>query len=421
MKRRICLALLAMTWATAAAAITVDGTRDAEYGSAIAVQAVNTGFGDVLSTTVLGGSELDAAYATITGGRLYLMLTGNHEPNFNKLEVYFDTIAGGEDVLSATPQYDYSGDGGANWNSQNQAGLTFDTGFTADYHLFSRWGGNDAPTEYEVDFVNRQGGVNAMVPASVGKSPGPAVDLINSGVLLAGNVATYNTGAMAPSTALTQDLHFAINNSNIAGVVDCGGNGCDDADQNAALAVTTGMEFSIALADLGNPAPGSSIRIAAVISNSDHNYLSNQSLGPFTPPQDNPGGSGNNPGDGFNEGSFTGTLAGMDFNNFDGQQYFSITVPMAVALPGDFNANGKVDAADYTVWRDNLNAPDESSLNGNGNNMDGVDQGDYDLWKSHFGDGGSGALAGGAVPEPSAAAIVWIGLLIASSAFRRNR
>ena len=39
------------------------------------------------------------------------------------------------------------------------------------------------------------------------------------------------------------------------------------------------MEFSIALADLGNPAPGSMIKIAAMINNGDHNYLSNQILG----------------------------------------------------------------------------------------------------------------------------------------------
>ena len=32
----------------------------------------------------------------------------------------------------------------------------FDAPFTADYHLFSRWGGGTSP--YEADFVNRSGG-----------------------------------------------------------------------------------------------------------------------------------------------------------------------------------------------------------------------------------------------------------------------
>jgi hypothetical protein len=74
-----------------------------------------------------------------------------------------------------------------------------------------------------------------------------------------------------------------------------------------------------------------------------------------------------------------------------------------VGLPGDFNNNHVVDAADYTIWRDHLGAADESSLNGNGNGMNGVDAGDYTLWKSKFGthSPGAGGLAGLAVPEPT--------------------
>ena len=76
------------------------------------------------------------------------------------------------------------------------------------------------------------------------------------------------------------------------------------------------------------------------------------------------------------------------------------TGPMG--LPGDFNGDNIVDAADYTVWRDNLGAADESSLMGNGDGLDGVDPGDYALWKSNFGaTPGSGALGTAAVPEPA--------------------
>jgi hypothetical protein len=73
-----------------------------------------------------------------------------------------------------------------------------------------------------------------------------------------------------------------------------------------------------------------------------------------------------------------------------------------MGLPGDFNGDNIVDAADYTVWRDNLGAADESSLMGNGDGLDGVDPGDYALWKSNFGaTPGSGALGTAAVPEPA--------------------
>lgn len=104
-------------------------------------------------------------------------------------------------------------------------------------------------------------------------------------------------------------------------------------------------------------------------------------------------------GDGIN-GPGTGrdiVLIGLD----------SVIVPMG--LPGDYNNDHVVDAADYTVWRDHLGAADESSLNGNGDGLNGVDIGDYNRWKAHFGEtSGAGSLAAGAVPEPN---VVMLGLL----------
>jgi hypothetical protein len=193
--------------------------------------------------------------------------------------------------------------------------LTFDSGFTADYHLFSRWG--SGTSGYEADFVNRNGGGSAQVPGSTGASAN-AVNLQTAGFIPAGNVGTNASG-----TALTQNLEFAINDNNAAGVTGSTANAAD------ASAVTTGMEFSIALADLGNPGPGSVIKIAALINNGDHNYVSNQILGPL------PAGQGNLGGDG--SGNFTGTLGGVNLNNFAGLQYFTVTVvpePATMSLIG---------------------------------------------------------------------------------------
>lgn len=75
----------------------------------------------------------------------------------------------------------------------------------------------------------------------------------------------------------------------------------------------------------------------------------------------------------------------------------------AAGVPGDYNNDLKVDAADYTVWRDHLNQTYQ--LN---NEVAGVTPGqvtteDYTAWKTRFGNSGSGAgaiAAGGAVPEP---------------------
>jgi hypothetical protein len=312
------LVLGLMALSARAAAPAVDGTLDASYGSPIVVQAVQTQFGDANPPGSLGGSELDAGYATISGGRLYMMLTGNHEPNFNKLDVFIDSKSGGENTLTGTPQYDFSPSSGF-WISQNLAGLTFDSGFTADNHLFSRWGSGTSP--YEVDFVNRSGGGSAMVPGSHAQSA-PAVGLIATGTIPAGAL-----GPNASGTALSQNLEFAINDNNALGVT--GGTGA--ANMAAAAAVTTGMEFSIALADLGNPAVGSTIKIAAMINNGDHNYLSNQILGPLSPPRGNLGGDGNG------GGGPNGTLGGVNFNQYDGAQYFEVRVvpePSSLVLAG---------------------------------------------------------------------------------------
>jgi hypothetical protein len=91
-------------------------------------------------------------------------------------------------------------------------------------------------------------------------------------------------------------------------------------------------------------------------------------------------------------------------DNADRQLFANYFLP-ETGLAGDFNGDMKVDAADYTVWRDHLGQADEATLlHGNGDGMNGVDAGDYSLWKTNFGThsgAGAGGLSAGAVPEPS--------------------
>lgn len=304
---RVSVLLASLLFAfSASAIINVDGILDADYGTALAIQSVQTQFGDAMPPGPLTGSELDAGYAKVGNGRLYLFFAGNHEANFNNLDVFIDSRPGGENTLSGIPGYDYTPNGGISWISSNLGGLTFDAGFEADFHLFSNWSSESSP--YQASFVDRNGGINAMVPGSTGSTP-PAVARTAVGSIIAGNL-----GPNASAPSLSQNLDFAINNNNALGV--SGGTG--PANAAAAVAVTTGMEFSIALADLGNPAPGSTILISAMINNGDHNYLSNQFLGGL------PAGTGNLGGDGF--GSFTGNLSGVDLNQFAGPQYFNVRV-----------------------------------------------------------------------------------------------
>lgn len=91
-----------------------------------------------------------------------------------------------------------------------------------------------------------------------------------------------------------------------------------------------------------------------------------------------------------------------------------ITVLPETPLLGDYNGNGVVDAADYTVWRNTLGQSGTGLVaDGNGDRV--VDDWDYAMWKDHFGQAaGAGAnassVADAGVPEPATLAVVMIGV-----------
>jgi hypothetical protein len=80
-------------------------------------------------------------------------------------------------------------------------------------------------------------------------------------------------------------------------------------------------------------------------------------------------------------------------------------------VAGDYNGDGVVDAADYTIWRDTLGSTTDLRANGDdtGASMGVIDQADYAFWKSRFGatsGAGAGSLSGAAVPEPPTAVLL---------------
>jgi hypothetical protein len=87
---------------------------------------------------------------------------------------------------------------------------------------------------------------------------------------------------------------------------------------------------------------------------------------------------------------------------------------------GDYNKNGKVDAADYVYWRKSLGqAVSPAGLGADGNKNGTVDAGDRDFWSARFGNLIAGSGGGGGatpIPEPATLVSLFMGLLVAGGA-----
>ena len=273
------LALASLLALPAMAAI--DGSIVGDGYDMWSVQTVQTNFGD-------NASELDAAWGSVAGGYLNLALTGNLEANFNKIEIFIDSKAGGQNTLNGVPGNDGTG---------VMSGLTFDDGFSADYHIILRRGSYEGD-KFDLDIA----ALNTANYSSYSDLFGGALE--GSG--------TTGTGA-----GNATPIEVAYSNANTAGVA----GGTAAADQAAAAAVETGVELKIALSDLGSPA--GDFKIMAFVNGSNHDYASNQFLGGLNPPQDNLGGDG--------YGNWNGSLA-FDLGDFACNQYFCTPEPGSLSL-----------------------------------------------------------------------------------------
>jgi Dockerin type I domain/PEP-CTERM motif len=91
----------------------------------------------------------------------------------------------------------------------------------------------------------------------------------------------------------------------------------------------------------------------------------------------------------------------------------------------DFNGDGRVDASDYAMWRQNFGSTVIPGSDGDANGDGLVDAVDYTLWRDQLGEtDGMSSLASGQVPEPGTLALSVIGsvcgALVTISARRRS-
>ncbi|MEL7484219.1 MAG: PEP-CTERM sorting domain-containing protein [Planctomycetota bacterium] len=258
----------------------IDGSITESAYELIWSNSEGTGFGN-------NRSEINAIWSYVDSGTLYLGVTGNVQ-DFNKLDLFFDSGAGGQNTLRND-----NADVDFNQLNTNLGGLTFDAGFEADYFL-----------TYTVNGDRNEHFTSAAQLDAAGGGPGG----------FQGGGAYVDGDQVVVGGANGNGYTLGTNQSNTGGV----GEFPNAPDSDPTL-VTTGVEIAIPLAELGYT--GGELRLAGFINGGAHDFLSNQVIGGV------PAGTGNLGGDLAGNFVAPGTLAGIDFNNLQGDQFVTLIVP----------------------------------------------------------------------------------------------
>ena len=287
------------------------------------------------------GSEIDAVYGKVEGGVLFMLVTGNLETTFQKLDLFFDVDAaeGQAQLLGTNVDLEFNGlnrlGAGGNGTAGAGNGVAFDTGFAADYFL-SVTNGN-VPVEtyanaatlrtdgalfssgFVLDYSAFDGGLkSANNPIDFSGTYADDQDFSSADPINTDGGPRQTQIQGVPVGGL---ISVAINNSNVLGVT-----GTDGTPSVAgAAAVTTGVEFSIALAELGWD--GGAIRVAGFIAGGGHGDVSNQVIGGLPTPI----------GQTFAPGLGEPTL--VDFSTIAGNQF--VIIPTGPSCGStDFDGDG---------------------------------------------------------------------------------
>lgn len=242
---------------------TLDGSLtgdEAIYGAAIAIQNVDTSFGDANGNLLGGGgSELDGLYLAWDASNLYVLCTGNLESNGNILFVFIDNTANAGGVSGLFTGIN-GGDGyfQPNGSGNGMGGSTFPTGMNVDYALAYKVfdDGGDSDLDWRYQEANLTAGTTSVF----------------------GNFDTAD--GTNPVVDTSQVIDMAIDNSNAAGV-----GGSPPSQSGAPAAVTTGIELGIPFSQIpGSFTTTTPFQIFVAICSGDGNFFSNQTLPPPTTP-----------------------------------------------------------------------------------------------------------------------------------------
>ena len=276
---------------------------------------------------------------------------------------------------------------GSNWNIQGTLSVAVGDGGTLDIQN----GGSvvvTGPTDlYPGSLLKLEGG--ALSTSEIAFHSGGTFDW-TSGTLHVGNyptnLSTPNGGVLAPGNSAGETViqgNYDQSRSGATLAIEVGGAAqftqYDSVTVANAAALGGNLQLSLLNGFVPSPADTFTILQASLVTGAFANAANGQRLATS---------------DGL--GSFIVNYgSGSAFNS----RLVVLSAFLATILPGDYNQNGIVDAADYTVWRDHLGSPTSLA----NDNTPGVGPDDYIRWKTNFGQhsgSGAGASAIAQVPEP---------------------
>lgn len=111
-----------------------------------------------------------------------------------------------------------------------------------------------------------------------------------------------------------------------------------------------------------------------------------------------------------------------DETDYYSMSNFAFSIQVVSGPTGDYNGDGLVNLADYSIWRDTIGSTTSLAANGDdtGSSRGVIDEADYTAWKSNFGAGAPLQFSSTSIPEPTSWCLVNLGLLSALGQWRNG-
>jgi hypothetical protein len=211
--------------------------------------------------------------------------------------------------------------------------------------------------------------------------------MLNHSVVGSGTVAASGTLGTEGDTTIVANLSLASATVDLDLRDSSGGATSDRFNVEGSATLTGNITVNVDLVD--GYSPGSDVAILTTTGGIVDNSLSLSLTGP-------------------GQAAFTGV--GVVGNNL------VLQVGVGGTLEGDYNSDGVVNAADYTLWADNLGTNNPLANDTIGGQ---ITEAHYLQWKNNFGNVQSSA-SGGAVPEPVSLVLSLVGVLFCFASGRQR-